>query len=262
MRGILWRLRYALWKFQINFFLNFPSDFTPFTPGLETKLAIEAAQKVNAKVHFGGFEYDPITIEALRTETNMYAHTTLWKSRKLLKSQNAWTSDYFDFETILATRGGEAFAESIDRSRINFLVGLFSKLAPEQKRILVDLKDENIFRDLYQRCEGDRIVAVVNQWHMQGIETHWRRTTGTEQPEELLSPVADMDIDSYQERKLINEYLRNLTSKLTKSEPASHQDYITNYHKENYEYERTRHTHHTSSDDIPAPGEKGHGHHH
>ena len=46
------------------------------------------------------------------------------------------------------------------------MVGAFSKVAPEQKKILVDARDETIFRDLYKNCEGDKIVAVVNQWHM------------------------------------------------------------------------------------------------
>lgn len=79
----------------------------------------------------------------------MYAHTSIWKSRLLFKSQNAWASDYYDFSTTLSTRGGEAFAESFDRSRANFLVALFSKLAPEQKKVLVDQKDERIFRDIF-----------------------------------------------------------------------------------------------------------------
>lgn len=84
-----------------------------------------------------------------------------------------------DFKNILQTRGGEAFAESFDRSRANFMVGAFNKIAPIQKQVLIDLRDERIFRDLYKNCEGDQIVAVVNQWHVQGVETHWRRTTGT-----------------------------------------------------------------------------------
>lgn len=40
-----------------------------------------------------------------------------------------------------------------------------------------------------------------------------------------------MDIDEYQERHLINEFLRDYTSSVTKSEPATHQDMITSYHK-------------------------------
>ena len=56
----------------------------------------------------------------------------------------------------------------MDRSRVNFMVYLFGKLAPLQKKILVDLRDERIFRDLYA-AKAKTIVAVVNQWHMQGI---------------------------------------------------------------------------------------------
>ena len=111
------------------------------------------------------------------------------------------------------------------------MVGVLSKIAPEQKRILVDARDETIFRDIYKNCEGDKIVAVVNQWHMQGVETHWRRATGTEVKEEQLSPVADMDIDAYQEEELINEFLREHTSKLCKSEPATSQIWLSTYHK-------------------------------
>ena len=62
---------------------------------------------------------------------------------------------------------------------------------------MVDQRDLRIFRDLYS-LKAKNIVAVVNQWHMQGVETHWRRTTGTELPEEHLSPIADMDIDAIQ----------------------------------------------------------------
>lgn len=142
----------------------------------------------------------------------MYAHTLIWKSRSLLKTQTAWSTDFNDFTKILRTRGGEAFAESMDRSRSNFMVAILSKVAPEQKRIIVDSRDETIFRDLFKTCEGDKIVAVVNQWHVEGIETHWRRATGTWNRDEPVSPVADMNIDEYQERHLINEFLRDYTS--------------------------------------------------
>jgi hypothetical protein len=60
---------------------NFPEDFTPFTPGLEMKYALESAEKNNSQIFFGGVDFDPVTIEALRIETRMYAHTTFWKAR-------------------------------------------------------------------------------------------------------------------------------------------------------------------------------------
>jgi hypothetical protein len=263
-RGILWRMRYYLWMGQMKLLLNFPEDFTPFTPGLEMKYALDGAAKNNSEIMFGGEEFDPITVDALKNETRMYFHTVLWRYRLFTKLQNAWASEVRDFYRVLHTRGGEAFAESMDRSRINFMVAALSKLAPFQKKIMVDLRDETIFRDLYIKCRsekgGDKVVAVVNQWHMEGVETHWRRATKSEEKKEE-SPIADMDIDEYQERHIINEYLRELTSRLAKSEPATHNDMLTNYKKENFEYERTRHADHKSYKDVPGPGEKHKPHH-
>lgn len=206
--------------------------------------------------------FDPLTIEAFRQQPDLYFYTLLWRgifhTRKLASS---WTSQYHDFLDTLQVRGGEAFAESCDRSRINFFVGLLSKISPKQKQILVDQRDVRIFCDLYKLKEHKNIVAVVNQWHMEGIETHWRRQTKTLEEKPQLSPVHDMNIDAFQEQALINEWLREYTSEVTKSEPATWQDYLTHYHKEVFEYERTRHTHHDTHADIPEPGQKGHHHH-
>ena len=69
-----------------------------------------------------------------------------------------------------------------------------------------------------------------------------------------------MNIDAMQQKALINDWLRDYVSDVTKSEPATWQDYSTGYHKENFEYERTRHTHHDSHEDVPEPGQKGHHH--
>lgn len=43
------------------------------------------------------------------------------------------------------------------------------KYFPEVKRIFIDNKDAELFEAIDQ-AEGKRIVAVVNQWHMEGIE--------------------------------------------------------------------------------------------
>lgn len=209
-------------------------DFNPFTPGLETYYACRYSCRNDIPKYYGGIEFDPITIEALRQEPNLYPHTLFWRGiRKSFGIASSWATQYDDFMNTMHVRGGEAFAESIDRSRINFLVGFLSKVAPLQKKILVDQRDERIFRELYS-LKHKNIVAVVNQWHMEGVETHWRRATGTVEEKAQLSPVADMDIDAMQEKLLVNEWLREYTSSVTKSEPATWQDYLTNYHKENF----------------------------
>lgn len=118
---------------------------------------------------------------------------------------------------VMHVRGGEAFAESMDRFRINFLVSLFNRAAPKQKNIIVDERDVRIFKDLYYNLKDHKnIVAIVNQWHMEGIETHWRNHTGTVIPKENLSPVADMPIDDMQEKLLTNEWLRRIPQRSVK----------------------------------------------
>lgn len=189
----------------IHLVSEFPSDFRIFSPGLETYYACKYASRNNVSQFYGGVAFDPLTIEALRHQPDLYSHLLIWRSifhtRKLGSS---WTSQYNDFLHTLQVRGAEAFAESIDRSRINFLVGLLSKMAPKQKQILVDQRDVRIFCDLYKLKEHKNIVAVVNQWHMEGIETHWRRQTKTIEEKPHLSPVHDMNIDAVQEQSLIN----------------------------------------------------------
>lgn len=62
---------------------------------------------------------------------------------------------------------------------------------------------------------------------MEGIEAHWRHTTGTEIKQDFINPVGDMDINGFMESNLINDELRKFTSRLTKSEPATWRNYIT-----------------------------------
>jgi cell fate regulator YaaT (PSP1 superfamily) len=75
-------------------------------------------------------------------------------------------------------------------------------------------------------------VAIVNQWHVSGIEAHWRHSTNTEQNTEPINPIGDFNINAWQEQQSINDELRDIVSKITKSEPATWQNYITHYQKE------------------------------
>ena len=65
------------------------------------------------------------------------------------------------------------------------------------KKIVVDEKDEDLFR-LIDGAKGDKIVVVVNQWHMEGIEHHWAHRYG-QVPRSVhfaegINPIGDMDL--------------------------------------------------------------------
>ena len=156
-RGLVFKARLFSWLafmnfikgnffFYLNYFLNiylkgFPSDFHPFIPGLEMKFALEGAEKLNSKIILGGLELDETTLFALLTEKRMDFIFTYLNSLFSLHNK-LWKNEYQDHYKILHTHGGEAFAENMDRSRLNWFVKLFEKIAPYRKKIIIDQKDE------------------------------------------------------------------------------------------------------------------------
>ena len=72
----------------------------------------------------------------------------------------------------------------------------------------MDQKDLDIFHALHS-SSAQTTVAVVNQWHMAGVEAHWRHSTGT-QVHHPINPVGDMDLNALAEDHLVNDFLRKL----------------------------------------------------
>lgn len=155
------------------------NDFNIFSPGLEVKYAIEEALQHNSQIHYGGLAIDGSDLQSLKVETRISPFSVLYQHLRLATFGH-YSREIRDFRNLQAKLGGEELAESIDRFRANWLVKYFEKISPNEKRILVDKKDEEIFRTLYTKTKGKNIVAVVNQWHMEGIEHHWRHSTGTQ----------------------------------------------------------------------------------
>lgn len=205
------------------------------------KMAAESAEKVGAKIHLGGLELDPETLTGLYHESRMDIIPLLY--RMILKNKNnSWHAELEDISGLLSAYGGSSFAENLDRSRANWFVKYFEKIAPRQKKVIVDQKDLIIFKELYKNIKGKRTVAVVNQWHMEGIEAHWQVTTGTEPKLEAINPVGDFDIEEYMNGEQVENELRKIVSRITKSEPATWSNHITHYVKEAHnEAHRNRH---------------------
>jgi len=47
-----------------------------------------------------------------------------------------------------------------------------SNFFPKLKNIFIDKRDEGLFKKI-DRSPHKKIVVLVNQWHMEGIEHHW-----------------------------------------------------------------------------------------
>lgn len=114
LRGMLFRARYLTWKYAFHSllrktkrYLEFPEDFNFFTPGLETYFACKYACRNDKQKYYGGVAFDPLTIEALKVQPDLYPHTLAWKGFSNTHAiSTSWTSQYEDFIDTLHVRGG------------------------------------------------------------------------------------------------------------------------------------------------------------
>lgn len=70
------------------------------------------------------------------------------------------------------------FTEScLDQYQMNWLIKDLELMFPATKRVFIDQKDEELFKKI-DKCGAKKVVAVVNQWHLEGIEHMWCHAYG------------------------------------------------------------------------------------
>ena len=146
--------------FVFHSHFRFGSDFRFWLPGLETKYACEAAEKVGAQVHFLGSEINPITYERLYHETRFNFFTYLIKRFQYAESPYSRESE--SNRSKLHLVGPRAFTEKcLDAHLVNWYIQNIDIFFPKMKEIFVDKRDEDLFSHI-DNCEGKKVVAVVN----------------------------------------------------------------------------------------------------
>lgn len=109
------------------------------------------------------------------------------------------------------------------------------------KEIFVDKRDEDLFTYI-DSCEGKKVVAIVNQWHMEGIEHRWCHRYGqlprSVNFQDAINPIGDLDLREGLFQRLYNYLHRELASSHSKATPSTYADWIIGYHREsNWQYE-------------------------
>ena len=169
------------------------------------------------------------TLLGLQHEKRMYLLP--WLTRWLKPRSGIHVGEIEDLYAMMSVKGLESFSEHLDDKHASLLVYDFEKISPFQKKVLVDNENERLFKRIYEQMEGDTLVAIVNQWHVPAIEYFWRHSTMTEEKEEFINPIGDMDINLMEEGTLINELQRKIHSRNVKSEPSVTSSYLLHYHK-------------------------------
>ena len=102
---------------------------------------------------------------------------------------------------------------------------------------MVDEGDQKLFEKIdTQSKPGEKVVVLVNQWHLEGIEHHWCYRYGqlprsVEFPEGI-NPIGDMNLREGLFQRLYNNLHREINSANSKSYPSTYADWIIGYHRE------------------------------
>jgi len=134
------------------------------------------------------------------------------------------------------------FAEKcLDTHLMNWYIQSMDIFFPKFKTIFVDKRDEDLFRQI-DSSNHKRVVVVVNQWHMEGIEHEWAHRYG-QMPRSVsfpegINPIGDMNLRDGLFQRLYNNLHREIASANIKATPATYADWIIGYHREaNWQYE-------------------------
>lgn len=151
----LW-LYTKVWKMHFGFGGNV--DWT--RPGLEQKFACESAEKVGANLEFMGAETDQVTWQRLLHETRFNLPEYFLKRYQYHTS--FYTDELIEFRAKLALVGPSAFSEKcLDSYALNWFIQCTDIFFPKLKKILVDERDEDLFRKI-DNAKGEKIVVLVN----------------------------------------------------------------------------------------------------
>lgn len=221
---------------------------SPFQPGLEAFVASNWAKENNKDIIFSGKVFNKSVISHLERTSGMYLLPFLYRMSRSY-NEGVYKREKYSQDTLVSTLGAKDYSEIVDDKLINWWIALLNRIAPEQKTIFIDNEDERLFNIIYNKMEGKRIFALVNQWHLPGIERFWRLQTDTVEKKEEINPIGDFDINKALENDLQNEVLRRMKSKAARSEPATTNNVLFFYNKSQFEGERERHVFFEGYDD-------------
>lgn len=112
--------------------------------------------------------------------------------------------------------GPAAYTEKcLDQYQMNWYIQAMDIFFPKYKEIFIDKRDEDLFKAI-DKAEGERIVVLVNQWHLEGIEHHWCNRYGqlprSVEFVEGINPIGDMNLRDGLFQRLYNALHREIAS--------------------------------------------------
>lgn len=241
-RGAVFNFRMFLLRNLLKYHYSLPEAFKFYRPGLEIKYALEEAEKLGADLHFLGPELNNITWRRLYHEHRLNPWNYLLRNIQNINTR--WDNEYRTFKAKMQlTEPAQLVESGLDRFDVNWYIKSLEMSFPYLKKILIDKRDMALYKYITRNTqEGQKIVAVVNQWHMEGIEHLWAHEYGqlprSQTITDEIDPIGDMPLKDGLFDMLYNAFQRELKNANSKTTPASYSNIMNTYHREqNWQYE-------------------------
>jgi len=136
--------------------------------------------------------------------------------RRFQYHTSRWSDELNAERAKIAQVGASAYTEKcLDQHQMNWFIQSLAVFFPKYKEIFVDKKDDELF-SIIDKTQGEKIVVLVNQWHLEGIEHHWCNRYGqvprsVEFPEGI-NPIGDMNLREGLFQRLYNNLHREIAS--------------------------------------------------
>jgi pheromone shutdown protein TraB len=234
-RTLVFWSRFYAYSAMFQYHFRIPRHFNFMKPGLEIKFALEEAERCGAKQYYLGAEFDQKTWGRLLHETRMNIPHYLWK-RFVYSGHKFYNTENHEIKIRMNNSEPSQFTEKcLDQHLINWYIQNMDIFFPKFKSIFIDRRDEDIFRQI-DSCKEQRVVAVVNQWHMEGIEHEWAHRYG-QLPRSVhfpegINPIGDMDLRNGLFQRLYNALHREIAAAKIGGTPVTYADWIIGYHRE------------------------------
>lgn len=181
MKDTFYFYRRLLMSLFIHQALKTPWDWEKlFVPGLEMKYALDYAEAQKAQVYYAGEEFNRETHERLKMQRDF---DVIWPMIYHVFGLNThWRFEARDMGRLFQFTPLKDLCENhFDKNVMAWWVRYFDRMLPGQKRSLINQRDEDMFIAVEKKLTGNKKLAVVNQWHMEGLEKLWRLHHGIEE---------------------------------------------------------------------------------
>ena len=240
-RGTVFWLRIKLLNLALKLIYRPGNHFRFYSPGLEIKYACDEAERSGANLEFLGPELNTITWHRLYHETRFNIPYTIFQKWKYATTR--WSTEFMNNRMKMQRTTPSQFVETCcDSYLINWYIQSMAMLFPSLKNTVIDKRDIALYKHITRNTKNKKVVAVVNQWHMEGIEHLWAHEFGqlprSQTITEEIDPIGDMNLQSGLFDMLYNAFQREYKSAQQNTTPASYSNMMNTYHREqNWQYE-------------------------